>query len=117
MTMHVLVVDDDPAIREILAIALEDEGHEVSTAADGAQALARVDERQPDLVLLDLNMPVLDGWQTQARLRTRTPRIPVVFMTAGTVAKSEADRHQADGFLPKPFDIDRLLSLIDSFAQ
>jgi two-component system OmpR family response regulator len=115
--MHVLVVDDDAAIREILAIALEDEGHEVSTAADGAQALERVDERQPDLVLLDLNMPVLDGWQTHARLRTRTPHIPVVFMTAGNVARSEAARHEADGFLPKPFDIDRLLSLIDSFAQ
>jgi len=114
--MHVLVVDDDPAIREILAIALEDEGHEVSTAEHGAEALVRVDERTPDLVLLDLNMPVLNGWETHARLRARSPRIPVVYMTAGNVARKEAETHQADGFLPKPFDINLLFTLIDSFA-
>jgi two-component system OmpR family response regulator len=67
--------------------------------------------------LLDLNMPVLDGWQTHARLQNRSPHIPVVFMTAGNVARIEAERYHADGFLPKPFDIDRLLSLIESFAQ
>ena len=116
MSGRVLVVDDDTAIREFVALALQDEGYAVATAADGREALERCAAFGPDLVLLDLNMPGLDGWQTRARLRETAPRLPVVFMTAGQHAASEAARHDAAGALPKPFDLDQLLALVARFA-
>ncbi len=112
MPRRVLVVDDDFSIRELIAMVLADEGYEVLTAADGAEALTLVGRRPPDLVLLDLNMPVLDGWQTQARLRVEAPRLPVVIMTAGNRARQEAEQHAAAGYLAKPFDVDDLCATV-----
>ena len=117
MTHHVLVVDDDDAIREIVQEILEDEGYHVSTAANGREALAQVAVSPPDVVLLDLNMPVLDGWQTHARLREQQLAIPVVYMTAGQRAQHEAERHQAAGYLAKPFDLAHLLATVERFAS
>ncbi len=117
MSGRVLVVDDDESIRELVALVLEDEGYQVATAADGAQALGQVETFHPDVVLLDLNMPVLDGWQTHGRLRQRLPQLPVVFMTAGQHAAAEAARHQAAGALPKPFDLDVLIATVARFVS
>lgn len=116
MSGRVLVVDDDESIRELVALVLEDAGYAVATARNGLEALAQVPAFEPDLVLLDLNMPVLDGWQTRARLGEDLPQLPVVFMTAGHHPPTEAARHAAAGSLPKPFDLDQLLTLVARFA-
>ena len=116
MTNHVLVVDDDHAIREMVQDVLELEGYRVTTAANGQEALTRVAESPPTVVLLDLQMPVLDGWAVQAQLRENRPDIPVVLMTAGYRARQEATRHGAAAYLTKPFDIDDLVTTVERFA-
>ena len=116
MTNHVLVVDDNDAIRAMVQEVLEAEGYLVSTAADGREALDHIAASPPTVVLLDLQMPVLDGWQTQAALRQQRPDIPVVFMTAGNRTQHEAAHHQAAGYLAKPFDITDLLDTVERFV-
>ena len=109
---HVLVVDDDDGIRRTIAEMLESEGYDVATAVDGHAALARIAERAPALILLDLQMPGMSGWEVLARLREQGTRIPVVFMTAGYRAQTEAERHNAEGHLGKPFEMDDLLAVV-----
>ncbi len=113
---RVLVVDDDPAIRRAVGMMLEDEGYDVATAANGREALDQITRSLPSVVLLDLQMPEMDGWQLQRRLRELNLDVPVVFMTAGYRARAEAERHQAAGFLAKPFDMDDLLTTVARFA-
>jgi len=113
---HVLVVDDDMDIRQTIADILESEGYSVATAADGKAALARITERPPALILLDLQMPVMTGWELLGHRRTHSIPIPVVFMTAGFRAQTEADRHRAEGHLGKPFEMDELLNLVARFT-
>jgi CheY-like chemotaxis protein len=114
---YVLIVDDDADIRMVVTAALEDEGYRVGTAANGQQALDRVAEQHPDLVLLDLTMPVMNGWECHSRLRELAPDVPVVFMTAAFRAKVEAESHGAAGHLSKPFEIDDLVATVERFAQ
>ena len=78
----ILLVDDDPAIRQILVRLLEDENYFVLTAANGVEALALVEATKFDLVLLDLNMPVKDGWQTFEQMSAKNPLLPVILITA-----------------------------------
>jgi two-component system, chemotaxis family, chemotaxis protein CheY len=109
---HVLVVDDDDGIRGTIAEILESEGYDVATAVNGLAALARIAERAPSLILLDLQMPGMSGWEVLGRLREQGTRIPVVFMTAGYRAQAEAARHNAEGHLGKPFEMDDLLAVV-----
>ncbi len=113
MIQHILVVDDHRSVRDSLQIVLEDEGYQVTTAADGRQALDRVKSGRPDVVLTDLQMPVMDGRELCRRLRALIPDLPVIFMTAGGRAQREADEHDAQGFLDKPFAADELLATLD----
>ena len=113
---HILVVDDDVDIRQTIRDILELEGYNVATAGNGREALARIAEHRPAVVLLDLQMPVLNGWQTQAVLRAEHPELSVVFMTAEHRAHTEAQQHQAAGYLAKPFDIGDLLDTVGRFA-
>ena len=115
--MYVLAIDDDPEIRAVVTEALQDEGYEASAAADGETALDLIAERRPDLVLLDLQMPGMSGWQLQSWLRALDPAIPVVFMTAGDRAQAEAEAHGAAGYLAKPFDLPGLFEAIERFAR
>ncbi|MER3419101.1 MAG: response regulator [Chloroflexota bacterium] len=108
----VLVVDDDPHIRHLVTLALLGEGYTVEQVADGLRALERATLSPPSLVLLDLNMPGMSGWEVHARLRESHPDVPVVYMTANLSAPDEARRHGAAGCLPKPFDIDDLLQMV-----
>jgi two-component system, OmpR family, response regulator MprA len=108
----VLVVDDDDAIRWVVQVALEDEGFVVATARDGAEALIRVEEEAPTMVLLDLNMPVMDGWTFLIQLRTTGCDLPVIVMTAGLRACAEAEQLHAAGCLPKPFELDQLVAVV-----
>jgi CheY-like chemotaxis protein len=112
----VLVVDDDPGIRDTIQFMLEDAGYVVVTAPNGPEALARVLERKPALVLLDLQMPLMTGQETLNRLREMPDQIPVVFMTAGLRAHLEAIEHGADGHLAKPFEFEELLHVVRRFC-
>lgn len=109
---HVLVVDDESATRWTVGEILEEEGFSVATAGDGEEALARIAEHQPDVVLLDLQMPGMDGWQVHAWLKRLALNIPVVFMSAGMRAQVAARTQQAAGYLAKPFDLDDLLAIV-----
>ncbi len=113
----ILVADDDPHIRRLVAEILHDEGYPVLTAADGQQALVLIRTRAPALVLLDLQMPLLSGWEVLDRLRAEGIHVPVVFMTAAYRARAEAQRHEADGFLAKPFEVDELLAVVARYAR
>lgn len=110
--LTIVVADDDPDIRRLVAEILRDEGYRVLVAANGQEALALVRARAPALVLLDLQMPLLNGWEVLEQLRREDIRVPVVFMTAAYRARVEAERHRVAGFLAKPFDVDDLLAVV-----
>ena len=108
---QVLVVEDDPSLREIYAGALRAYGHEVRTAADGTAALATLNNGwQPCVVFLDLRMPGMDGWELSRRLREdeRWSSLPVVVVAAHFRIDQEAAEIGAAAWLQKPFDLARL---------
>jgi two-component system response regulator MprA len=114
-TATVLVVDDEPALCQALRMILELEGHRVCTATDGETALMEATREPPAVVLLDVQMPGLDGYQTRAALLARLPSVPVVFMTSQDRVWQAAASHQAAGALPKPFDVDLVLDTVARF--
>lgn len=105
----ILVVDDDPAIRDFVQLALEDEGYDVIVAVDGLDALEAIRNRRPGLILLDMRMPRMNGWEfAEVYRRERSPHAPILIMTAGRDATlSEIG---ASGWLGKPFDLDQLIA-------
>lgn len=112
----VLVVDDDAAIREAVRDVLESEGIAVETAANGADALEQVSRHRPQLVLLDMRMPVLDGWGFASALRDRGLTLPVVVMTAAADASRWAEEIGAIGVVAKPFGVTELVSAVRRFG-
>lgn len=115
--MEVLVVDDDPDLREALAQFLTLHGHEVSLAAHGAEALARVARQMPGLILLDMKMPVMNGWEFARDFRARYGRAaPIVVLTAAQDAALRAQEIDAEGFIPKPFELDELYAVVDRWV-
>jgi CheY-like chemotaxis protein len=111
---RILVVDDDEAIRAVLTGILCDEGYLVETAADGAEALAAVARERPSAVLLDMHMPVLDGWGFVAGLRQRGIRVPIAVMTAARDVRVTCDEVAGDACLAKPFVLD---AVVDTVAR
>ena len=109
----VLVVDDDPYILEAIALLLELKGYRVETARDGIQALRMLDRVHPSVVLLDMQMPRLDGLGFAQALERRADKPRVLVMTAARDARRWAEEICADGYLPKPFHIDDLLDAIE----
>jgi CheY-like chemotaxis protein len=115
---HILVVDDDTAIRSFVEMALDGEGYAVSTAVNGAHALALTSKMRPDLILLDMRMPIMDGWTFARAYRGQAgPHAPIVVITAALDAGARASEIQADGFLGKPFDLDELLGIVSRYTQ
>jgi CheY-like chemotaxis protein len=112
-TAQILVVDDDPDIRSVVEAILSGEGYRVTTAANGRLAWEAISQQQPNVVLLDLQMPVMTGWELLDLLREQGMQVPIVVMTAGYRAKAEAERHGAAGHLAKPFDLDELLATVE----
>jgi CheY-like chemotaxis protein len=110
----VLVVDDEPDIRATVSAMLEIEGYHVAEAANGADALQVLDEHSPDVILLDMRMPVLDGWGFAAELRRRGHRTPIVVMTAARDAAHWAAEIAAAAFVAKPFGFDDLIDAVES---
>lgn len=114
----ILVVDDDDAVRDLVATVLSDEGFRVYTAENGRSALRSIEMVLPDVVLMDVNMPHLDGISTCEILHAnaRTARLPVIIMSARPVARPQLRACSADAFLAKPFDIERLVDEVTAFA-
>jgi CheY-like chemotaxis protein len=109
-TATVLVVDDEPAIREVIATLLEDEGYLVRHAKDGLEALDAINGNRIDLIVSDVVMPRLDGASLVRKLRRRGHLTPVVLMSA---VYADVDLPGVR-FVPKPFEIDRLLGTVAS---
>lgn len=113
----VLVVDDDPAVRQYIGDILELEGHTVRTASDGYQALREIDAERPDCVLLDIMMPGMSGLEvlTTVRQTAAGADLPIVIITAAAETEYawQAWDAGADFFLAKPFDADQLLHYLD----
>ena len=109
----VLVVEDDAAILSSLAEVIRDEGFAVETAANGYQALARIEACEPDLIFLDLMMPRMDGWRFIAELRLRTPsrQVPIVLVSAAANLGTEASKLGVRHFLRKPFDLEDVVRI------
>lgn len=116
-----LVVDDEPAIRLLLQAILAQEGHEVETAADGVEALVAVERDLPDVVLLDLAMPNMDGWHFLEELRNKGLRsqVRVIIVSATSDADSMA-RSQSEGVaerIAKPFDATAIVRAVEGVLQ
>ena len=111
-------MDDDLDIAELVRLALTDEGHEVVIASDGSTALEQALATPFDLILLDMRMPVMDGWEfARAYQATPEPRAPVIVVTATRDAAERATEINADGHLSKPFGLEELLALVDRHAR
>ena len=111
--VRILVVDDEPDIRATVQAMLEVEGYVVGVAANGADALAAIELEPPDLILLDMRMPVLDGWGFATELRRRGHQVPVVVMTAARDAARWAADIAAAASLSKPFRYDDLIGAVE----
>jgi CheY-like chemotaxis protein len=116
----VLVVDDEPDIRMLTRMMLEGAGHEVIEAESGERCLEIVEDETPDLILLDIRLPGIDGWGVLERITTRTvEKIPVVMMSAhsseGTLAR--AAKAGSVGYLIKPFKEAELLRYVDTSSN
>ena len=117
MAYTILVVEDVPAVRELLEITLKFKGYEVATAADGREALEIIAANPPDLVVTDILMPYMDGYTLAQRLRRdpKTRRIPIVFVSATYVAPEDKEFALSLGaarFLEKPIDAEEFLLTI-----
>ncbi|MDP9320016.1 MAG: response regulator [Chloroflexota bacterium] len=113
----ILIVDDDAEILAMLRDFLEGEGFAIRTATNGAEALEALEDVAPALILLDMRMPVLDGWAFAAQLRERQVAYPIVVMTAAESARNWAEEIGATGYIAKPFDVDELLQTIERHRQ
>ena len=119
-TSRLLVVEDDETIAEVLVDVLADEGYDVRRATDGAQALQMLQEWRPDVIILDLTTPVVDGWTFRAeqlRLPAELARIPVIVLTGAYVAEHQTDVLAAEAIISKPFDLGEVLEAIGRACQ
>ncbi len=115
MSGRILVVEDDPGVAELVQVVLTGEGYTVALARDGAEGLLLARDWRPDLVLLDVQLPKVDGSTVVRRLKAEpeTAEIPIVLMSAGRTIRSHSDELQeADAALAKPFDIEALLTQV-----
>ena len=114
----VLVVEDDADLSTLIAMILMDAGYAVRSAGDGARALERVGERMPDVILLDMRMPVMNGWEFPREFRARHGRAaPIVVVTAAENARLRAAEIEADGWLEKPFELEDVIAVVARFAS
>lgn len=118
-SQRILVVDDESSISELLSIALRYEGFEVQTAPDGETALEKWTEFRPDLILLDVMMPGLDGFEVAKRLGERRNEAPIIFLTARdtTEDKIRGLTIGGDDYMTKPFSIEELVARVRAILR
>jgi CheY-like chemotaxis protein len=118
---NILVVEDDAMIREVLVRRLHWEGHQVVTASNGAQAVAMTRAEHIDLVLMDMGLPILNGWQATQRIRAHadTRALPIIALTAYALSEERARCFEVgcDDYEPKPFDFERLLTKMHTLLE
>jgi two-component system OmpR family response regulator len=116
---RILVVDDEDNLRSMLVAALKYEGYDVVQAADGAAGLRAVKETRPDLIVLDVMMPNLDGFGVVKRLREAGDRTPVIFLTARDAASDRVTGLNlgGDDYLPKPFSLEELVARVEAVSR
>ena len=115
---HVLIVDDDGAVRQMMVLLLRSHGYETETASDGSEALALMRQRRPCLVLLDIKMPVMDGWEFRRR-QLEDPAladVPVICMT-GMVHPQDVERKVGIPCLRKPLDFPSVMRAVEKFCR
>jgi CheY-like chemotaxis protein len=117
----VLVVDDEQQVVWVLQFSLESEGYETYTANNGVEALDRIAEHHPQLMVLDVMMPRMDGWTVLERLlelpREERPRVVMVTALASLRDRAKAAELGADAYVPKPFDVDELLDVLHGLER
>jgi two-component system cell cycle response regulator DivK len=115
----VLVVEDDPWIRSLMADLLAGEGYTVVQAPDGKQGLEMANQRDPDVILLDLAMPEISGLDVLHELKTSNPTrdIPVIVVSAYAMLMMGSDARRADGVIQKPFDLADLLAQVQQAVE
>jgi CheY-like chemotaxis protein len=117
-TERILVVDDDKDVRDLIAIVLSSGGYDVRTAQHGADALDLARQAPPGLILLDMRMPIMDGWEFARVYRAEPgPHAPIIVLTAARDVATRAAEINADGYLGKPFDVVELLDLVARHAR
>jgi DNA-binding NtrC family response regulator len=116
---HILVVDDEPKICEFLGILLGREGYRTDSAYNAADALAQIEQNSYDLVLTDLKMPGMDGFELITRLKKIRPDLPVIMITGYATVETavQALRYGVDDYVTKPFNIDELRKVIARSLQ
>jgi two-component system, OmpR family, response regulator len=116
---RVLIVDDEPNIRDLLATSLRFQGFEIQTAANGAQAVAAVTESEPDIILLDVMLPDMNGFSVTKKLRSSGIQAPILFLTArdDTEDKITGLTVGGDDYLTKPFSLDEVVARIQAILR
>jgi CheY-like chemotaxis protein len=116
--MKILVADDDPIIRKLLCEVLTHDGHEVSTVADGAQAVKEAQEKEFELFFSDVHMPVMNGLETVRTMRNLYPQLPVVMMDSyPDQLASQAKNEGALACIHKPFDLEEIRNIIQRIRE
>jgi len=115
---HILLVEDNEMNRDMLSRRLERKGHEVAIAVDGQQAIDLATTQKPQLILMDMSLPIIDGWEATRRLKAdeQTRSIPIIALTAHAMAEDEQKAREAgcDDYDTKPVELPRLLEKIDA---
>jgi len=118
---RVLVVDDEPQVVWVLELALGSEGYDVSTARNGVEAMAQISANHPELMVLDVMMPRMDGWSVMRELAKlpaeERPRVVMVTALASGRDRATAMELGVDAYVPKPFDMDELLGVIHGLQK
>jgi DNA-binding response OmpR family regulator len=120
-THRVLVVDDEPQVVWVLQLALDAEGYEVLTARNGVEAMAQISAGHPELMVLDVMMPRMDGWSVMRELAKlpadERPRVVMVTALASGSDRATAAALGVDVYMPKPFDVDALLGVLHGLER
>ncbi len=119
MSQRILIVEDQADVAELIEVVLKGEGYKVAIARDGAQGLMLSRDWNPDLILMDVMLPGVDGGTLIARLRdeAETSDIPIVAMSASSTLRDRSEELEADALLSKPFDVDALLVQVQFLLQ